>query len=490
MTGRVFLPQSQTSLISQRGVTMAEFYRWFQYIDRAISTNGSNGQNYADQIKAIALALGSPDGTVANIPPQGNQAIINGTGSIEVSGTLESGVVNLSLFGDASYPANTSYYGTNTSGKRGFYALSSGFLGTAGQIVDTVDPVTGVSTFSLPDVGNTGTGSIRGFDLDTKGRVTGYRTVTTNDLTEGATNLYFTTARAKDAVGASLVDSSTIDFTYDSTAKTITAVLQPVTNAGGGVLRVITVDGFGRVSGSTARTITGGSSYVSVTNGTGAAGDPTIDLSATSKTSLGKADTAVQSVVAGTGVSVNNADPRNPVVSATGAGSGTVTSVGLSAPSIFTVSGSPVTASGTLALALATEPAATVLAGPVSGSAAIPAFRSLYDSDISVSFLEDQTGVTLTDQLNVPLQANSYTFSVQWANVTGRPTTLAGYGITDAIVKMGDLPFHPPYLTTTVPLASSNQYRTVTITNLAEGARICWSDGVNWRRLSDNSIAV
>ena len=35
----------------------------------------------------------------------------------------------------------------------------------------------------------------------------------------------------------------------------------------------------------------------------------------------------------------------------TGAGSGTVTSVGLSAPAIFTVSGSPVTTTGTLTFA-------------------------------------------------------------------------------------------------------------------------------------------
>lgn len=43
--------------------------------------------------------------------------------------------------------------------------------------------------------------------------------------------------------------------------------------------------------------------------------------------SLGKADSAVQSIVAGTGVTVDNADPRNPIVSATGGGGGAVSSV-------------------------------------------------------------------------------------------------------------------------------------------------------------------
>lgn len=70
---------------------------------------------------------------------------------------------------------------------------------------------------------------------------------------------------------------------------------------------------------------------------------------------------------------------RWPVVSG---GSGTVTSVGLSAPAIFSVSGSPVTTSGTLTLALATESANTVFAGPVSGGAATPTFRALVNADV------------------------------------------------------------------------------------------------------------
>lgn len=62
--------------------------------------------------------------------------------------------------------------------------------------------------------------------------------------------------------------------------------------------------------------------------------------------------------------------------------SGVVTSVGLSAPDIFTVSDSPVTGSGTLALTLNTETAKTFFAGPVSGSAAVPTFRVLTATDM------------------------------------------------------------------------------------------------------------
>lgn len=64
------------------------------------------------------------------------------------------------------------------------------------------------------------------------------------------------------------------------------------------------------------------------------------------------------------------------------AGGGSVTSVGLALPSIFTVSGSPVTGTGTLTGTLNTEAANTVFAGPMSGVAAVPTFRGLGLTDI------------------------------------------------------------------------------------------------------------
>jgi hypothetical protein len=63
-------------------------------------------------------------------------------------------------------------------------------------------------------------------------------------------------------------------------------------------------------------------------------------------------------------------------------GSGTVTSVGMTVPSILSVSGTPVTTSGTLAVTLTTQSANTVFAGPTTGSAATPTFRSLVAADI------------------------------------------------------------------------------------------------------------
>lgn len=72
----------------------------------------------------------------------------------------------------------------------------------------------------------------------------------------------------------------------------------------------------------------------------------------------------------------------NPAWATITPGTGTVTSVGLSAPAIFSVTGSPVTTSGTLTLSLANQSANLVWAGPSTGSASAPTFRALVAADL------------------------------------------------------------------------------------------------------------
>ena len=67
---------------------------------------------------------------------------------------------------------------------------------------------------------------------------------------------------------------------------------------------------------------------------------------------------------------------------ASGAGAGSVTSVGVTLPAQFSCSGSPITASGTIGCGWNSQSANTFLAGPSSGSAATPGFRALVGADI------------------------------------------------------------------------------------------------------------
>jgi hypothetical protein len=65
-------------------------------------------------------------------------------------------------------------------------------------------------------------------------------------------------------------------------------------------------------------------------------------------------------------------------------GSGTVTSVALTVPGIFSVSGSPITISGTLAVSLASQSANLVFASP-NGSSGTPTFRAAVLRDLGAS---------------------------------------------------------------------------------------------------------
>lgn len=136
-----------------------------------------------------------------------------------------------------------------------------------------------------------------------------------------------------------------------------------------------------------------------------------------------------------------------------GGGSGTVTSVAYTGDGVVfnsTVSGSPITTSGTFVPALLTQTANTGLLGPSSGSAASPTFRSLVSADIPsllslYTSILTQTGVKTTtysasaNQL-VPCDSTSGAFTVTLPNAPAAGTIVgvkivtlgAGHNITVA----------------------------------------------------------
>lgn len=95
---------------------------------------------------------------------------------------------------------------------------------------------------------------------------------------------------------------------------------------------------------------------------------------------------------------------------------GTVTSIALTAPAQFAVTGSPITSAGTLAIAWNNQTANTVLAGPTSGGAAVPTFRNLVAADFPAGV---GTVSSVAHTLAVPA-------SIMNSSVTGSPITTAG----------------------------------------------------------------
>lgn len=119
-------------------------------------------------------------------------------------------------------------------------------------------------------------------------------------------------------------------------------------------------------------------------------------------------------------------------------GSGGITSVALSAPGIFTVAGSPLVASGTITLGLATQTANKVWASATSGGAATPAFRALVRADIPGSY------ATLPS--NIAVGASPFTYQNSSASFDA-DVIVSGGTVTDLSFTRDNATFYTTGLT-------------------------------------------
>jgi hypothetical protein len=118
------------------------------------------------------------------------------------------------------------------------------------------------------------------------------------------------------------------------------------------------------------------------------------------------------------------------MINQTSGGGGSV-SVGLSLPSEFTVTGSPVTGTGTLTGNWANQNANLIFAGPASGSAARPAFRALSVNDIpagtyNISITGTAANLAGGSAGSIPYQSSANNTAMLAAGTAGQVLTSNG----------------------------------------------------------------
>jgi len=253
----------------------------------------------------------------------------------------------------------------------------------------------------------------------------------TTDLDYGELALNYTDGKLFFKNASNVIKSFTIDDNVVTLAGTQTLTNKTLTSPtiNGGVLSgtlsgAVTLSGITTFSGGDGNNSSvklagynqrGGAGYhgfLEATNTFGTATNPNkyfrinstgaleIVNSAYTSTILALTDAGALSVPA---ISIGgNVGSNGQVLASTGSGlqwitvggTGTVTSVALSLPNIFSVSGSPVTTTGTLTAALASQTANTVFAAP-NGAAGAPTFRALVAADIP-TLNQNTTGTAAT----------------------------------------------------------------------------------------------
>jgi hypothetical protein len=116
----------------------------------------------------------------------------------------------------------------------------------------------------------------------------------------------------------------------------------------------------------------------------------------------------------------------DPVWDSCSTGTGTVTSVGLAMPSMFSITGSPVTGSGTLTAALTSETANQVFASP-NGSSGTPGFRALVGADLPAPTASAMGGV-----MSVTCTSGQFVSQISTAGLPGCQTP-SGSGGSDGL---------------------------------------------------------
>jgi hypothetical protein len=336
---------------------------------------------------------GSVSGTASNVT--GTIAVANGgTGGTTASGALTNlGAASLASPAFTGTPtAPTAANGTDTT-----QIATTAYVQTtslpAGNLTGTLPAISGASLTSLnPASISTGTAVINisgnaatattAVSATAAGSATNFTGSLSGDVTgtQGATSVVKVNGAPVSALANVLASNGSSQLTA-ATAHNIGVPLLCADSSGSGTAQSCTTSpSFSPVSGDcitySTTTANAGTGLTLNVNGLGAASVAKWQGTTTLAPNDVLANKQVLACYDGTNWELATV--------ANSPGGGTLTSVGLSLPNIFTVTNSPVTSSGTLTGTLASEMANTFFAAP-NGSSGVPSFRPIAAADLPSS---------------------------------------------------------------------------------------------------------
>lgn len=427
------IPRPQAPLVDAGGFPSREWYTYWQGLALA-----STGSGWEASFKGLAERVTTLEKTAP-------KALI-GMQSIQING------IYAQLDGDIDLPGATWYYGSGPDSVRGWYPLAD-TLAVTEDLTKAVDDETGVATFGLADLPDTGIGAaLVKITRDGKGRVAGTEEATTSDLPEGS-SLYFTNARAQDAAGAVVDGSGDVELHYEaSPARRIWAVLSAGVQAA--IAKALSaiqpndpVSALANDAGFIDYTGLKGS-LVAGANVTLTPDDSGKTITITSTGSGGGGSGSVDTVTGGAGIAIDNTDPSNPVVALSATAQASIAKAETAAQSAVTISttaplagGGDLSASRTLSISPATNAAAgSMSAADKAKLDGIAAGATANEGTVTSVAVANATGITwagspitgagtLTPELSENLQA----WSGIAPSVKADASALSGY-----VAKAGD----------------------------------------------------
>mgnify|MGYP003345703204 CR=1 FL=1 len=138
------LPHIREQFVDGSGKPTQSFYTWAAAVDRIVPDAVAAAEAAKAAVQQIPRQLGSPDGTVGKIPSVRGTTL---TATLSVSANASGSGYTVQLVNDAASPEPTSYYGTDSTGAKGWQPVYAAFEEGEGITFDT-DADTGVTTIS------------------------------------------------------------------------------------------------------------------------------------------------------------------------------------------------------------------------------------------------------------------------------------------------------------------------------------------------------